>query len=489
MPNHIKAYIVVMAIGFMCYLLWQRASKGLRIADYEATYIRHIGRQYFNAWMLLTSCMFLSSNYYIFLLLSFVLIVVLRKRLPIHVQGGLYVVLLLGAPSLSKTIPGVFGLQQLVQVSWPMILGLAFLLTNKSGKTFVVKNSLDWAVVLFFLTVALLLMRKPSFTDGLRDMFIYFNLICAPYFIARKISNNIVSVRFVFWGYIFIALILSGIAVFSSLKHWNVYQSLNGSLVLNEMAITGYKYREGFLRASATVGSIHLAAICFGAVIVYSYLLSDVRGSAFKKMGLLLLFLSIVLTFSRGPWIVGLGALVLYFTMARGSKGVFYFVSGLMGIGFLLYVSGMLDSVMQSLLLRDSGNVEYRERLLELGIVEIMKNPLFGNLDFRNSANLQVLRQGEGIIDVVNTYLQIALSYGVVALAFFVYAIFVWPMILYQRVKKYNDPEILGVARAYLVMMFGIVGVIFTVSSLNIGSVFFPLMMFWVGVGHGIRKN
>lgn len=488
MPNHIKAYIVVMAIGFMCHLLWQRASNGLKIAGYEASYIRRIGQQYFNAWMLLTSCMFLSSNYYIFLLLSFLLIVVLRKRLPIHVQGGLYIVLLLGAPSLSKTIPGVFGLQQLVQTSWPMVLGLTFFLTSKSGRFFVMKNGLDWVIVLFFLTVGLLLLRKPSFTDGLRDMFIFFNLICMPYFIAKKISSDIVSVKFVLLGYIFIALILSSIAVFSSLKHWNVYQSLNGSLALEEMTITGYKYRGGFLRASATVGSIQLAIICFCAVMIYSYLLSDVQKSIFKKMGLLLLFLSIVLTFSRGPWLIGLGVLMLYFTMARGSKGIFYFVSGLIGFGLLLYMSGMFDPVMQGLLLRDSGNVDYRQQLLKLGIAEVMKNPLLGNLNFRNSADLQVLRQGEGIVDIVNTYLQIALGYGVLALVFFVYAILIWPVNVYRRAKKYGDPEILGTARVYLMVLFGIAGMIFTVSSFNVGGVFFPLMMFLVGVGHGIRR-
>lgn len=489
MPNHIKAYIVLLAIGCMCYVLWVGAAKKIEIANYGAGYVAKVGRQYFVAWVVLTSCAFLTSNYYIFALLSFSLIYFLRKKIPIEAQGGLYLVLLLGLPSLSKTIPGFLGLQQLFQSSWPLILGVAFVLAERQGRIFKFTEKVDWAVFLFFAIVGILLLRKSSFTDGLRYVFIYFNLICVPYFIAKKISKNAASVRLIFIGYVFIMLILAGAAVFASLKHWNVYQSLDSALALNERGITGYKYRGGFLRASTTLGAIHLAIASFGAVILYSYLSYGTRSSLYKKAAFFLFFLTIVLTFSRGPWLIGLGVLVLYFAMDRGSKGLIYLVMGLMAFAMLLSVSGVLGSVMDGLSLRDSGNVDYRQHLLEVGVSEIMKYPFFGRLDFRDAAAFKTLIQGEGIVDIVNTYLQIALAYGVIALGFFVYVLIVWPISIYRKAARSKDLQRQKIARAYLCFMLCIAISIFTVSSFNVGSVFFPLIMFWVGVGHGVEGH
>ena len=66
---------------------------------------------------------------------------------------------------------------------------------------------------------------------------------------------------------------------------------------------------------------------------------------------------------------------------------------------------------------RDQDTVEYRQELFETSWALIKQNPLFGNpfvaLDMEN------LRQGQGIIDLVNGYLQVALYYGLVGLALY----------------------------------------------------------------------
>lgn len=489
MPNHLKAYVVIVAIGFMCHLLWQRAAPGLAVIAPEGPTVRRVSKLYFTAWAVLTSVVFLSSNYYLFIFSAAVVVFMVRKNVPYQAQGGLYVVLLLAAPSLSKSLPGFFGLNRLFEMSWPIILGLVFAFTGQSRKTFVLSSRMDWIVLAMFGVVALLSFRATSFTDGLRETFLYFNLICIPYFIARKWCVDIVSVKFSMLGAVLIIFIMSGIAIFVSLRHWNLYQTLIGSLGLPIPTITNYKYREGFLRTSATLGSIHLAAVGFCGVIMYFFLSAKKKKSPPQLLILAAFFMAIVLTFSRAPWLVGAGMLALYMAMAYRSKGLFYLLAGVMALGVVLMATGMLDAVMDSFLLKNSTNVDYRQRLLELGAAEIMRNPLFGNTHFMNSPRLQELRQGEGIIDIVNTYLQVGLQFGLIALALFVCMVFVWPITQYRRIKRMRDEQLLGAAQVYLVVMLGLAAVIFTVSSFGSGSVFFPLLMFLVGMGHGLRRR
>ncbi|MBV8742950.1 MAG: hypothetical protein JOZ12_14270, partial [Sinobacteraceae bacterium] len=63
----------------------------------------------------------------------------------------------------------------------------------------------------------------------------------------------------------------------------------------------------------------------------------------------------------------------------------------------------------------DAGTVDYRQRLATRSWELIQQHPVFGN----QTAFMQMgdLRQGEGIIDFVNSYAQIALFYGLAGLA------------------------------------------------------------------------
>ena len=65
--------------------------------------------------------------------------------------------------------------------------------------------------------------------------------------------------------------------------------------------------------------------------------------------------------------------------------------------------------------------VEYRQHLVETSWRLIQQNPLLGNpfvlLD------MEELRQGQGIIDVVNGYISVALFYGLIGLALYVGAL------------------------------------------------------------------
>jgi O-antigen ligase len=133
---------------------------------------------------------------------------------------------------------------------------------------------------------------------------------------------------------------------------------------------------------------------------------------------------------SRGPW---LGAFVGALTIAalgRGSKrGVFKgaVVVAVIVLTFLNTPYG--DSLVQYLPFvgtAESDSVIYRQRLLELSLTLIADNPFFGTPGFIQY--MESLRQGQGIIDLVNGHMTIALSFGLVGLSLYlgVFGVVIW---------------------------------------------------------------
>ena len=131
----------------------------------------------------------------------------------------------------------------------------------------------------------------------------------------------------------------------------------------------------------------------------------------------------------------------------------------------------------------DKGSIDYREQLLTNSRIVIMRNPWFGSTDFLETPEMEAMRQGENIIDIVNSYLAIALSQGLVGLGLFV-SFFVFVMLgVYRAMRTFPDKDceeaLLG--RALLSALFGILVTIFTVSSIT----FIPIV-YWSMAGVGV---
>jgi hypothetical protein len=65
----------------------------------------------------------------------------------------------------------------------------------------------------------------------------------------------------------------------------------------------------------------------------------------------------------------------------------------------------------------DSENVTYRQQLAAMALSLITENPFFGTPFVLTY--LESLRQGQGIIDLINAYATVAMYYGLVGLALF----------------------------------------------------------------------
>jgi O-antigen ligase len=132
--------------------------------------------------------------------------------------------------------------------------------------------------------------------------------------------------------------------------------------------------------------------------------------------------------YTRGAWI---GGVIVYFVFsALNPRGVTKVFKG-MALAFVVAIPVLLsplgDRIVSVLPFLggtvDSFNVTYRERLFDRSWQVITDSPLLG--DQAATLKMEDLRQGEGIIDLVNTYMGILLENGFVGMSLFLYFIFV----------------------------------------------------------------
>ncbi len=150
--------------------------------------------------------------------------------------------------------------------------------------------------------------------------------------------------------------------------------------------------------------------------------------------------------FSRGPW---LGAVTIYFTFfAAGPRAVSRLAKGTLvalGVALLIMVSPLGDRILDVLPVMGNtadANIVYRHRLADRGWEIVLAHPFFG--DQFPWPEMEDLRQGEGIIDIVNTYLGVALNYGLVGLFCFLSFILLGMAKVYARTRELvqSDPDL-----------------------------------------------
>ena len=120
----------------------------------------------------------------------------------------------------------------------------------------------------------------------------------------------------------------------------------------------------------------------------------------------------------------------------------------------------------------DEGSIAYREQIAETSWQIIKLNPLFGSFNYMQY--MESLRQGEGIIDIVNTYAGVALTYGLVGAVLYVgfYLSIAWGCFKAIRRVSPIDPDLSLVGTSLLACLFGTLLMIATVGQyLSVPSV------------------
>ena len=387
-----------------------------------------------NAWFALTAAAFLSPNFWLFAVVAIpVLTTAGRKDSN---PGAFYLFLLSVIPSISITIPMV-GISRLFEVDNYMLLSIFVMapaaLRMRKSKQYHASGRLrtmDTFLLCYGILTAFFYLQPEvsrgvlaafTVTDAIRRALVFFIATYIPYWvISRSILSRKVLVED-FAAFILACAVMAGVAVFESASHW---------LLFGEMAerwgegnsFSSYYWRGNSLRAMASAGHPlalgYLLAVAFG---FWLYLQSHSIPTRHRIGGILLLWLGLLATYSRGPWLIACCIFLVYQLLVPRAWSRFFKAAAIAGMAaVVISFTPLGDKIVDALPFfhnsPEDASVVYRHRLLDRTWQVIQENPILGDQEVL--LKLQDLRQGEGIIDVVNSYVNVLLGSGFVGLSF-----------------------------------------------------------------------
>jgi uncharacterized membrane protein len=467
MPEHLRALVVILVLSGLSFWLMRPAVAQL---VGTATF-----KQWRNLWLGLTLVAFLSHSFWVYAVV--VALVLMLKRPPMGHAVGVWLLLMFLVPPASINIPGFgiinyfFTIDHLRLLSLVLLLPAALVLLQQRASQRLGSTWPDKLLLAYLILAAMLQLRETSVTDALRGCFYLFTDVFLPYYVASRSLQSVKDFKHALTGFLISAALLATLAMFEMLRHWKLYSAVTDAMGIY-WSLGSYLGREGLLRASVTTGQpIPLGLVMMAAIGVFFYLRE--KGTRWQRtLGWLVLTGGLVASLSRGPWVGALFTVMVF--MALGPKPV----KQLLGLGLLgalalpvlaLFPAGqkvlnLLPFIGQA----EEFNITYRERLLENSWIVIERNFWLGSVDYLQTPEMQSLIQGQGIIDIVNTYVGVALDYGMVGLGLFCLFFALAGLGVFKAFRKQAEPEPRLLGRALLATLAGVLLTIFTVSSISV---------------------
>lgn len=276
------------------------------------------------------------------------------------------------------------------------------------------------------------------------------------------------------------------IAFFEFVKFWLLYDGVRAAWDIPlELMEPTYLLRDGLLRANASLGnSIAVGYTMLICLSIWMYMQPSLQPKWRSRGIAALLVAGLIGSLSRGPWVGTAAAITAFFTIGRNIGKRIVSMTAVVGVVVLvLAISPLGDIVIPYLPFVgnvETENIDYRSRLLEVSLIVFSQNPIAGDFFFLRNPLMETMRQGQGIIDIVNTYLQVALPFGSIGLVLFL-GIFISALRGVARTRKQATENIEAerLARALLAALTGIMITIGTVSSI---SVIPTLYWLWLGL-------
>jgi O-antigen ligase len=485
MPEHLRALVVILGLATIVFAFAKAPACAIAMApkDFNRRCI---------LWFAITLTAFLAHNFWIFIIVTAVLLLFTLPREPNKLAMFFFV--LFAVPPISGQITGLGIIEHFFTINVLRLLALvvllpAFLSLRRQADVEPFGRMLPDKLIAGYLILNFLLqLSVDTFTNTMRaGVFYAFIDIFLPYYVTSRSLKSLQAFREVLMAFVIAALVLSAIGAFEFAKHWLLYSAMVGALDV-PWAGVGYLPRGENLRALGTAGhSIALGYVIAVAIGFFLYLRRSAPNPMAWGLGLILLIAGLIASLSRGPW-VGTAAILLLFVATGSSPGLRFAKFGLLGT---IIISALLASPAGETIVAhlpfvgaiDEGSVPYRQRLLEISIQVIMQNPFFGSFDFYYAPVMQELRQGQGIIDIVNSYVGVALAHGLVGLSLYSGFFIAVALSILKGMRnlpnRIDERYLLG--QALLSTLLGILIIIFTVSSITIIPV-----VYWSVAGLGV---
>ena len=447
----LKAMIVVVAIALVVF----RFAKPIALKfSSERDYIRRR-----NIWFVLTATALLSPSFWVYVLVAAPLLLWAAKRDANPL--ALYLLLMQVIPDVPIEIP-VVGINRLFELDNYRLLSFCVLVPTvwrlRKQKNPVEVQGLGAMNILLLaygaVQVALFVpfdipghaLDQQTMTDNVRRGLLFLIDTYVLFVAASRTCLTRQAITDALAMFCLACVEMAPVALFETLRHWLLYFDLSdrwGSIAV----ATSYYMRGDTTRAAVSAGHPlilgYMMAIAFG---FWLYLKSHVKSKRVRIIVAALLWLGLLTAYGRGPW---LGAVVIYFTYAavgpRGMSRLFKAAAVFVLVGAVIFASPVGDRIVRVLpFTGKSGDdsLTYRQRLAERSWEIIQTHPFLGDQFARSK--MEDLRQGEGIIDFVNTYMQVTLNYGFVGLSLFLAVILIALRKAYRTLKTCarSDPDL-----------------------------------------------
>ena len=318
--------------------------------------------------------------------------------------------------------------------------------------------------------------------------------VLLPYFVVTRGIRSMADLRLV-GSHLFIGIIFTAVvAVTEALLQHNLYSGLQGIYQVR-WQLTYELMRGSLIRVQATTSQPIILAFMLLFGIGLGFWL---KGEQWRRPAVFALFATIVVaevaTFSRGPWLAVIVILCALVAMRRLSAAAFrvtLVAIVLAGVGLKLAnadqeVVAALGAIFGSER-ADIASIEYRRELLDTSLALIKQSPWFGVPNY--AAQMQSLVQGEGIIDIVNSYVAIMLDAGLVGLVLYLLPFIVVLNRLISAIPRAQQGEFEGGSRfavAFAALILGCLFAILTTSTFGMISTLLTLLLSlptaWLGL-------
>ena len=404
-------------------------------------------------WVGVTVALFLLPTGELFIFSMALLLLALRtSRVPPMILFGF---LLCSAPSEGLALRNLpFNVNYLLEISVALLLQLIVVLPSlmsakaRTGERIFNTSAINVLMGLAFTILFFQQWAGANFTSGLRNAVEVSLTWIIPFYAAVALLNT--PERLAGFVRVFVAslVIVALIGFCSQMISWNFYEWPQGRLFQSTDLGSGVRF--GVIRSGGTLGNVPIA---FGTIIAAAVACTLGLRGAFEKRWqfaavLAALLLGLIGTVSRGPMLgLLLGLLALQLTRPDVVKSVFRFsvIALVVLVPFMTLTETGRQLYANLPFIGDSGGdtVTYREELFEAGMRLFARQPFFGSPFYLEAPELQPLRQGQGIIDMVNSYLFFALRYGGIFTMLLIVAMIGTMIRVYKQARQLDpsDPE------------------------------------------------
>lgn len=395
---------------------------------------------YFRLPILLVYCIsiaFLSPSVLVYDIAALLIVPLFAQRR--EQISPIYLFALLTLPNVSTRL-GIGSLSLItVNATICLTVGAAFATALRSGN-----YKRDWShfstVVLVILVVTMIpSARAAGFTNILRAALEGGLVVLLPYYIISRSTRSADDVKRALVALVAVGSTLAAFAIFETRTAWPVYRVIFDHFGVVVSADANVKMRGGFLRSSGPfpepLSFAYWLALLTMCAVACAWMF---KSRAHQALIVLILLIGLFAAQSRGAFLGLACGVIVLFSISGRIAAVAKSLAVVSIAGMVVYAAALSSPTVGSIIgIRTDGTrvKDYRETLLERGLEEARKNPLLG-VDLETiTRNMSDLRQGEGIIDFVNSYLYIILVSGVIGLVAFITAM-LWPVFEIWKARR-----------------------------------------------------